>query len=324
MLEEQYSYISDNVSGSIEKAPVRINLTLQQLEAFVEVARTVNFRAAAQALHVSQPALSRTVKVMEDAIGARLFDRDTRHVELTPAGRELLPIATRILENFNSAFSELSQFLEGRSGHVTVAALPSTGVALLPHAIAAFRQHSPQVQFSLIEGPAEFVRAAVDEGRADFGMSVRPGAHEPLQYRHLFDDAFVLLCRRDDPLAERTSVSWSVFSGRPFIASGSKSSIRPITDAAFLQKGLHVVPALEYPSVAASGALVAAGLGLTALPRLALHLIKNDALAAVPLQRPSLSRPIGLVTRVGRSLSPVSRAFMESLIELNRRERHDE
>lgn len=292
---------------------MRIHLTLQQLEAFVQVATTVNFRAAAQALHVSQPALSRTIKVVEDTIGARLFDRDTRHVAVTPTGRELLPIATRILENFNSSFSELSQFLEGRSGHVTVAALPSTGVALLPDAMAAFRRHSPQVQFSLLEGPAEVLRAAVDEGRADFGISVRPGPNEPMQYRHLFDDPFVLLCRRDDPLAARSSVSWSVFATRPFIASGFKSSIRPITDAAFLQKGLRVVPALEYPSIAAGGALVAAGLGVTALPRLALSLIRNDALVAVPLQRPSLSRPIGLVTRVGRSLSPVTRAFMEAL-----------
>ena len=90
---------------------MRINLTLQQLEAFVELAKTSNFRAAAQALHVSQPALSRTVKLMEDVIGARLFDRDTRHVEITPTGVALLPIATRILENFNNSFSELSQFL---------------------------------------------------------------------------------------------------------------------------------------------------------------------------------------------------------------------
>lgn len=292
---------------------MRINLTLQQLEAFVEVARTVNFRAAAQALHVSQPALSRTIKVIENAIDTRLFDRNTRLVELTPAGRELLPIATRILENFNSSFSELSQFLEGRSGHLTTIALPSAGVAILPDAIAAFCERFPKVQFSLLEGAAEVVRTTVYEGLADFGISVRPAAQEPLHYRHLFDDPFVLVCRRDDPLAARSSVSWSAFASRPFIAGNAKSSIRPITDAAFLQRGLHIAPALEYPSIAAGGALVAAGLGLTALPQLALQLLQNDALVAVPLQRPALSRAIGLVTRAGRSMSPVARAFMESL-----------
>lgn len=293
---------------------MRANLTLQQLEAFVRVAGTSNFRAAAQHLHVSQPALSRTIKVVEHAIGARLFDRDTRHVALTPTGRELLPIAQRILDNVNSSLSELGQFLDGRSGHVTVASLPSAGVGLLPGAIAAFRGHYPGVQFALMEGPAEVLRAAVNDGAADFAISVRPAAEQSLKFEHLVDDPFVLLCRRDDPLAARAAVTWSALAGRPFIASSVRSSIRPITDAAFLQRGLSVVPVLECPSVASSGALVAAGMGITALPRLALDLIKPDAqLVVVPLQRPSVARSIGLVTRIGRSLSPASRAFMDAV-----------
>lgn len=293
---------------------MRVNLTLQQLEAFVRVAGASSFRAAAQQLHVSQPALSRTIKLMEQAIGARLFDRDTRHVAPTPAGAELLPIAHRILDNFNSAFSELSQFLDGRSGHVTVASLPSVGVAILPKAIAAFRHSFPGVQFSLVEGPAEVLRAAVDDGTADFAISVPPASPQSLHFEHLCDDPFVMLCRRDEPLAARATVPWTAFAGRPFLASSARSSIRPITDAAFLQKGMQVVPVLECPSVAATGGLVAAGIGITALPRLALDLIKPDRqLVTIPLQRPVVSRSVGLVTRVGRSLSPASRAFMDAV-----------
>ena len=293
---------------------MKIALTLQHLEAFVEVARTGNFRAAAQGLHVSQPALSRTIRLAEDAVGTRLFDRDTRRVEITPAGSELLPIAQRILADFNSGFSELAQFLDGRSGHVTVAALPSAGVALLPPAIAAFRRDHPQVQFSFVEGPAEAVSKAVYEGRADFGITVRPDTAEASRYRHWIDDPFLLFCRSDDPLATRGSVPWSVFAQRPFIASGDISSIRPITDAVFLHKGLHVPHTLQFPSVPAAGALVLAGLGITALPRLAFRLLNHEGLAAVPLTGPTMSRPIGLVTRAGRSLSPVARNFMDLLL----------
>ena len=247
----------------------------------------------------------------------RLFDRDTRHVEITPAGNELLPIALRILDNFNSSFSELSQFLEGRGGHVTVAALPSIGVALLPDAISSFLRQRPQVQFGLLEGPAAFLRAAITDGSADFAISVRPNVQDQLEYQHLIDDPFVLLCRRDDTLAIKSSASWSVFAERPFISCGFASSIRPVTDAVFLQKGLRVTPTIEASSIAAGGALVAAGLGLTALPRLALRLIKNDDLTSIPLRRPTMSRSIGLVTRVGRSLSPVAREFMQSLKQRN-------
>jgi DNA-binding transcriptional LysR family regulator len=292
---------------------MRISLTLVQLEAFAEVAQRRNFRAAAVTLHVSQPALSRTIRLAEAALDTRLFDRDTRRVELTAAGRELLPIAKRILADFNGAFSELAQFLEGRSGHVKVASLPSLGVAVLPATLAGFREAHPQARFSIIEGPADFVRACIEDGRADFGVTVRPQGHEPLRYVHCVDDPFVLLCRSDDPLAARPTATWSVFAGRPFIPSAGSSSIRPLVDAVFLQKRIQVEPALEFSSIAMAGALVRAGVGITALPRLALHLIAREGLAAVPLRGPSLSRPIGLVTRAGRSLSPITRAFMETL-----------
>jgi LysR family carnitine catabolism transcriptional activator len=293
---------------------VKISITLQQLETFAEVARTGNFRAAAQALHVSQPALSRTIRLAEEAVGTRLFDRDTRHVVLTPAGRELLPIAQRILADFNGAFSELAQFLQGRSGHITVAALPSAGIALLPGAIAAFRHARPGVTFSLVEGTDEAVRASVEQGRADFGIAVRPAGHAPLRYRHWIDDAFVLLCRSDHPLAARPSVPWSAFAGQPFITSAATSSIRPIVEGVFLQKRVQVQQVLELPSTAAAGPLVRAGLGITALPRLALDVFQMDGLVAVPLHGPAVSRPIGFITHAGRSLSPVTKAFMESLV----------
>ena len=101
---------------------MRINLTLQQLQSFAEVAQRCNFREAAAALNVSQPALSRTIRMAEEALGTRLFDRDTRRVQLTPAGRELRPIAQRILAEFHGAFSDLAGFLAGRSGQVAVGA----------------------------------------------------------------------------------------------------------------------------------------------------------------------------------------------------------
>ena len=290
-------------------------ITLAQMQAFVQVAQKRSFRAAAQALHVSQPALSRTVRLAEDAVGARLFDRDTRRVELTPAGRELLPIAERILGEFRGAFSELGQFLDGRSGHITVVTLPSLGVALIPQAIAAFRVGHPQVEFSLLEAPAHDLLSMVLEGRADFGVSVRPAPDRQLHYRHLLDDPFELVCRTDDVLATRAAVNWSVFATRPFLASGPGSSIRPVTDAAFVHNGLTLRPAFTFPSVSAAGAMVAAGLGLTALPRLALPLAHSPALAAVNLQHPTLSRPLGILTRVGRSLSPVTLAFIRALSE---------
>ncbi|MBH1964702.1 MAG: LysR family transcriptional regulator [Comamonadaceae bacterium] len=291
---------------------MRENLTLQQLQAFVQIVATGSFRGAASQIGVSQPALSRTIRQAEHTLQARLFDRDTRNVEITPIGQELLPIAQRILREFDSSFGELGQFLQGRSGRVAIATLPSIGAALVPQAIAAFRGQQPQVEFSLMEAPADALLSSIDEGHADFGLTVRPAPDRKLRYRHMLNDPFVLLCRRDDPLANKESVPWSVFTTRPFIGSQKRSSIRPITDAALLR--LSVSPSLEYPSVSACGALVGAGLGITALPRMALDLVRMEKLVAIPLVRPQVHRSIGIVTRIGRTLPPVSHTFIETLV----------
>lgn len=292
---------------------MRIDLTLRQLEAFVQVAIAGSFRQAALQLGQSQPALSRFIQQAERTLGARLFDRDTRHVRITDAGRELLPIAQRVLHDFDDALGGFGEFMAGRSGCISVAALPSTGIALLPQAMAAFSRSHPQVSFTLTEAPSDALLALVEEGRADLGISVRPTPRQLLQYHHLLDDPFVLVCRRDDALAARASVPWSVFGTQPCIMSSAHSSIRHVTDAVFLRQRNPVRPVLEYPSVGSCGALIEAGLGITALPVLALSLLNMAQLAAVPLQRPVVSRQIGIVTRIGRSLSPVSRAFVETL-----------
>ncbi len=293
---------------------MRVNLTLQQLEAFEKVASGRSFRAAAQALFVSQPALSRTIRMAEEVLGTRLFDRDTRRVELTPSGQELLPIARRILLEFDSAFSELSQFFDGRRGHVTIAALPSVGVAVLPRAIATLRGQIPDVGFTLEEAPAEPLLKLVEQGHADFGITVEPRADARLRYMHLFEDPFMLVCQRNDPLARLKSASWTVFRNRPFISSSSQGSIGPILDAVLLRQGIELTPVFQYPSVAAGGAMVAEGLGITALPKLALGLVAGNKLAVVPLRRPVVSRRVGIVTRIGRSLSPAAAAMVRHLV----------
>lgn len=297
---------------------MRMKLTLHQLQVFLSVAELRSFTDAGRALNVSQPALSRTIRQIEEGVGARLFDRDTRNVELTPAGRELAPIARRILGEFEGAFSELAQFVEGRSGRVTVAALPSIAAAILPATIERFRRSHPQVDFTIRDALSDVIVGAVDEGHADLAVTVRPPLSERLSYRPLLSDDFVLVCRADDPLAGDDPVPWSVFEGRAFVAMAGSSSVRAMTDAAFLQAALAVKPLYECEHIATAGSLIAAGLGVTALPRLTLPLIGFACMSVRPLEQPSLSRSIGVVTRIGRSLSPAAQAFLSSLIESTR------
>jgi DNA-binding transcriptional LysR family regulator len=300
---------------------MRISPSPQQLAAFLHLARSGSFSEAARLQGVSQPAISRTVQQLEEAIGHRLFDRTTRSVALTPTGQELLPIAERLVAEFDNSFGELARFIAGRRGRVAVAALPSIAAVLLPPAIARYREDHPDVEVAIMDGLSGSVLDAVAEGRADIGLTIKPSPRATLNYRPLMSDEFGLVCRPDDALAGKSPLPWSVFAQRPFVAMAPESSVRQMTDAAFLQAGLAIPPLYGCAFLGTTGHLVAAGLGITALPRLTLPLLGRLGLVWRRLERPVMRRHLGAVTRVGRTPSP---AALDFLAALQRQERMPE
>ena len=281
----------------------RIDLSLRQLEAFTEIVGGGGFRAAAAALHISQPALSRTIRLTEETLGVRLFDRGNQGAALTPAGRQLLPIAQRILREFETSRGELAEFLAGRTGRVSLAVLPSVGVSIMPRVISAFLADFPAVRFTLQGLSAGPLQQAVIDGLVDFGVSVLPPAGLGLAFQPLLADEFVLICACSDPLARQAVVPWSVFSDRPFVATSPNSSIRTTTDAVFAQAEMAVEPLYESGNVSMTAALVAAGLGVSAIPLLSLGLVDQTGLLTRKLVAPSVSRQLGIVSRPNSSLS---------------------
>ena len=292
---------------------MRIDITPRQLDIFLNVAAAGSFTGAARVLGVSQPALSRTVQLLEDQIGAQLFDRNSRHVMLTPAGAALVPLAERMVRQFNDEFGELAQFVAGRRGRLVIAALPSIAAVLLPDALRAFATTSPDVEIVILDGLSGSVADAVLSGHADLGLTVQPAPDHALTYTPLVSDEFGLVCKLEDPLATAEALTWSIFIARPFIAMAKSSSVRTMTDAAFLQAGLSVSPLYECAFLGTTGALVAAGLGITALPRLAMPLTASSGLRWRPLSSPFIQRQIGVVTRAHRTLSPTATKFCDLL-----------
>lgn len=296
---------------------MRTNLSLKQLEVLLAIVDHGNFSAAAEHLFVSQPALSRTVRLAEDNLGARIFDRDTRQVSLTPAGEELVPIARRVLDEFNDSMGELSQFMEGKRGRVRVSAVPSMAQSLLLEVVSLYSQAHPGVGFMLRVDTAEQILALLDRKETDVGLSAQPPPDGRFNYRHLQDDNFVLICPSDDPLAKAGSANepldWSVFASRPFIAVTPGSNTRAATDAAFMEAGVTVRPTHEVAStnLPLIGGLIAAGLGLSALPASTLSCLVQPTLVARPLARPTMRRRIGIVTLAGRTLSVSAQRFCE-------------
>ncbi|WP_086558730.1 LysR family transcriptional regulator [Streptomyces africanus] len=290
-----------------------MDATLRQLTAYAAVARATSFTAAAARLGVSQSSLSRAVADLERQVGAQLLERDTRNVQLTAAGAEALRIAEQILSAHRAGMKELDRFLLGESGTVAVATLPSVAAVLLPQVISGFRTDRPRVAVRLLDGLERAVLNRVLSGDADFAITTVGVPPERLEHRPLVRDRFVAVLREDHPLAARDEVGWADLALEPFLAVGRDSSVRRLTDAAFGQVDAHAVPAAEAGSVATVGGLVAAGLGVSALPALVLPLLGTGPFVFRPLVDPVVDRRLDIALRARRTLPRVTEHFLETL-----------
>ncbi|MCB9960099.1 MAG: LysR family transcriptional regulator [Rhodospirillaceae bacterium] len=297
----------------------RINPDLNSLRAFVMLANAGGFRPAAEALGLSGPALSRQIARLEERLGTRLFDRDTRNLHLTPSGQELLTIAGRLLHEAGKAVEEFEAFLAARRGRVSVAGLPSITAGLLPPLIAQFVAGRPNLDVRVLDALSDRVAAAVLDGSADFGLTA--GASDAagrLAFRRLLDDPFYAVAAPGGPLDDLDEVGWQDLVSLPFIAMAQGTSVRALTDAALVQIGAAFEPRFEVSHLATAGALVAEGLGVSALPGLTLPVIGGASLVVRPLKAPEVTRRIGLVFLAGRTLSPAAQDLIDLVFRLVR------
>ncbi|MDF3856239.1 LysR family transcriptional regulator [Paracoccus pantotrophus] len=290
----------------------RIDVSPFEIQVFLEVAASGSFSRAAETSGLSQPAVSRAIGRLEQRLNIRLFDRTTRQVVLTPHGQTFLPIARRVVRDLTVSLDELGSYVSSVVGHVTVAALPSVAATLLPEALRRFHADYPAVTIAILDSFQDNVAGAVARGEADFGLSVQPPPTARLDFAPLVEDRFFAVLHRDDPLAA-AEVRWSDLFARPFIAMRGMTSVRRLTDRVAADLGLTVEPALQASHPATAGAMIQAGLGVSALPQLTLKLLSADDLAIRPLTDPPVTRPLGILTRSGRTLPHLAKTLIDYL-----------
>jgi DNA-binding transcriptional LysR family regulator len=289
-----------------------LNVSTRQVKAFLALAEHKNFTRAAGHCHLSQSAFSTLIRTLEDAISIRLFDRDTRKVELTPEGLLFLEGASRLLDDFSAALFNLGEHAARRRGRVTLAALPSLAAGWLPGVLAQFRAEFPGVEVSLADELSESCVERVRSGRADFSLAAVRASAPELRTLPFCSDRFHLVCPIDHPLARRRRPSLADLAGEPFIHLARSSSVRQHIEAAMHPAQMNRVMELEQLSTVAG--MVRAGLGITVVPSLTLFHFKHADLAIRPLQAPGLKRDIFVIRRGDRSLSSAAQALLEFLV----------
>lgn len=279
-----------------------MNITFQQLKAFLAVAQHRHFSRAAEALALTQPAVSRSVRQLEMELGFKLLDRTTREVVLTEAGKRVAASVGRSLSELEQALFDSLHLNEGLRGKVKIASSPTISANLMPQCIVHCVRQYPEIEIALHDQVQRLVLAEVQGGEVDFGVIIEPTAPSELECEPILVEPFLLVCAADHPLAGLEEVDWRALNGEALVLLDYASGSRPLIDRALATQGIRCRVAQEVGHSTTAFKMVAAGVGLSVLPALALPLPDQAALVARPLV-PAINRTVMLVKRKNRSLS---------------------
>jgi DNA-binding transcriptional LysR family regulator len=300
-------------------------LDVRRLRVLREVAMRGSFSAAAEALTYSQSAVSQQIAALEREAGTRLVERHGRGIRLTDAGLALVRRADSILVELAAADAELQAIAGLRGGRVRLSTFASAATSLLPAAVTAFRAAHPavQVELSLVEATDEAV-GGLRTGRADLVLLAqpagRPALADQVEAHRLFEDPMLAVLPGGHRLARRRTLRLDDLAGEPWVLGGGPGC----SDRATILRACHAAGfeprvTVDFPTddYNATQGMVAAGAGVTLLPRLALAVPRDD-LAVRPLAGAGPSREVVAAVRLGDQ-APATLAMLEEVRGAGRR-----
>lgn len=298
-------------------------MNLEGLTAFLAVAETGSFTAAADRLFLTQPAISKRIAQLEGDLDTRLFDRIGRTVRLTEAGDALLPRARAILLTLEDTRRALHNLHAGEiEGRLTFGTSHHIGLHRLPPLLREYSVRYPHVQLDIRFIDSEEAWADIAAGRMELGIVTLPpksgppnhivnkgDATTPLRTEKIWDDPLAVVAAPDHPLAGLGAVTLRALSRHPAILPSDVTFTRRIVDAAFAAKGLSTPTAISTNYLETIKMMVAVGLGWSVLPATMI----DTQVVALPVNELRIQRELGVVYHPGRTLSNAARAMVDML-----------
>jgi len=286
----------------------------RRLQVFHTVARCLSFTRAAEALSMTQPAVTFQVKQLEEQFNARLFDRSHGRIALTSAGAMVFDYAERILKLSGELDARMAEMSGEISGPLLLGASLTNGEYILPHLIGEFQAIHPQVQIHLTVGNSETIESRVADRSLDLGFIESPAHLPSLETREICEDELVVICSPQNGLARSTRLRPGQLLGHPYVSREPGSGTREFADRYLRQHGIapeDLNVAMELGSTVAIKGVVETGLGYSILSRAAvLKELRLGALVAIPLE-PRLIRILSWVSVKEQFRTRRSNAFVD-------------
>jgi LysR family carnitine catabolism transcriptional activator len=250
---------------------------------------------------------------MEESVGGQLFARTTRAVALTPEGAQFLPVARRLLHDWNEGFDDLRGLFALQIGKLSIAAMPSFASNCLPQVLAQFGRQYPKIHINVQDIVMEEVIIAVQSGRVELGITFEPDIDEGLDFVPMFNDQFIAILPPGHRLADQQTLAFADLVDYPLVALNRGSSTRRWTDAAIAQTGLEPPRIFEAFQLTTVGSMVAAGVGVALVPALCQAQMQNLGALCRPVLG-GIERPVGIFTRRRYPLSSAAQQMINLLV----------
>jgi DNA-binding transcriptional LysR family regulator len=291
-------------------------MNLNHLAIFHAVSQTKSVSRGAERLLISQPAVSRQIKLLEKALGAVLLDRRPRGVELTAAGQVLANYARRIFSLDAEAERVLAELAGMRRGRLAIAATPTIGVYLLPSALVKFRRKFPGIELRMEVHPTATIERLLTEGLIDVGLGESSPISNDVEARVFANDRLVPIAPRRHALARRRSVRARDLCREPFVVRETGSGTKSLVERALEARGLTIEPVMSLGSTEAIKRAVMEGIGVAIVSRLAVETeIRARRLVEIRVADLTIQRPLHWITARGRTSSKPVEAFSALLVE---------
>ena len=289
-------------------------MNLHHLSVFFAIAETGSLTASARRLHISQPALSRELRVFESRLGVALCERHPKGMRLTQAGEVLRRYAERLFELERAAEAAMREISGALSGRLAIGASNTTGTYLLPPILAAFRRERPKVQVSLFVGNSEQVSQGVGDMRFMLGFIEGPLHLKGLRCTTFQHDEIVPVASPDQPLLGRRRLAVADLSGEPLLVREHGSGTRELIAEMLRRHRIEAGEAMEFGSTEALKRAAVHGGGIAWLPRISMvSELREGLLRELPLRQLRIVRPLMVLSREGVPREPAAEAFLHLL-----------
>ena len=291
-------------------------MDVRQLEMFQAVAEAGSFTQAAQRLHVSQSAISRQVKLLEEELQGLLLHRGARQVTLTQAGELLLRLASRVQQDMQEVASQISETHELRRGTLTLAGGMTVCMFILPRLLKKYRSLYKRVDLRVVSGSSEELQGMLRSHEVDLALLTLPIVAKDLEVRPLLKEELVVVTAPGHPLSRKRTVEPGELGRFPLIVYEPGSNTRKVIDQFFIDQKIPMEIAMETENVEIIKAMVAAGLGITLVPYMAIaREARQRRFAYSRVRGRRLYRETGWVylksERVPRTVTEMLRVFDE-------------